>query len=218
MSVLRCKDLSVGYGVTPVASGIDFEIINGCRLAVVGHNGSGKSTLVKTIAGLETAVSGGYIIRGQIAYVPQASDVQPDFPVTALEVAMMGMDLAKHATLGIIFKKKAERLAIAKLEEVGAAGLYFKRFSELSGGQKQKVLIARALLSIENEGESIVLLDEPTKGLDEASKEELYRIQNDLSEKGAIVVVVTHDVADITKDNFDFKLDVGAASKFGEVV
>lgn len=218
MSVLRCKDLSVGYGVTPVANGINFEIINGCRLAIFGSNGCGKSTLSKTIAGLIPAIDGGVMIRGKVAYVPQISEEQADFPATVLEVAMMGMSLRDYGFLGMFFKKEAYSKALNQLEQFGIRDLACKSFKSLSGGQKQKVLIARALLSMNNPHESILLLDEPTKGLDANSAQALYKIQNDFSEAGGIVAVVTHDLANVSKQNFDCKLTVGETSVFREVI
>ena len=218
MSVLRCKDLSVGYGVTPVATGIDFEIINGCRLAIVGSNGCGKSTLSKTIAGLIPAIDGGVMTRGKVAYVPQISEEQADFPATVLEVAMMGMSLRDYGFLRMFFKKEAYSKALNQLEQFGIRDLAYKSFKSLSGGQKQKVLIARALLSMNNPHESILLLDEPTKGLDANSAQALYKIQNDFSEAGGIVAVVTHDLANVSKQNFDCKLTVGETSVFKEVI
>lgn len=162
--------------------------------AIVGPNGSGKSTLLKLIAGLLEPASGTVRVFGtapsknplQIGYVPQSFQFDPNFPVTVLDVVLMGR-LGKSSPLGpYLSSDRAD--AHTHLAEVGIANLAHRHFGSLSGGQRQRALIARALVS----HPELLLLDEPTASLDAVSERELYKLLEELNRE-LTIVMVTHD-------------------------
>ncbi|MCR5845524.1 MAG: metal ABC transporter ATP-binding protein [bacterium] len=194
MAYLSCECLSVGYGNTPVAEGISFSVDYGDAVFIVGENGAGKSTLVKTLLGLLPPLSGDMSFcdgasAGKIGYLPQKAESQRDFPASAWEVTLSG----RAARLGNRpFYSKVDREAAEEaLRKVGAIALKDKPFGSLSGGQQQRVLLARALAG----APSLLVLDEPTTGLDPEASESLYRTIDDLRSQGVGVIAVTHDVA-----------------------
>lgn len=193
MAYLTCTDLSVGYGGSPVVSGIDFSIGAGDALFVVGENGAGKSTLLKTLLGLLPPISGSISFgdgatAGEIGYLPQRNESQRDFPASAWEIALSG----RASCLGRRpFYSKADRAATEQaMRRVGAFELREAPFGSLSGGQQQRVLLARAL-ALEP---LLLVLDEPTTGLDPKATEALYETVDELRAAGAGVLAVTHDV------------------------
>ena len=208
MAYLTCTDLSVGYGGSPVVSGIDFSIGAGDALFVVGENGAGKSTLLKTLLGLLPPISGSISFgdgatAGEIGYLPQRNESQRDFPASAWEIALSG----RASCLGRRpFYSKADRAATEQaMRRVGAFELREAPFGSLSGGQQQRVLLARAL-ALEP---LLRVLDEPTTGLDPKATEALYETVDELRAAGAGVLAVTHDV-DVALPHATQVLEVGA--------
>ncbi len=191
--LLRAKSLSVGYGSHPVLHGVNVSIERGDFLGVMGPNGAGKTTLLKTFLGLlkplaghieVTGVSGG---RPLFGYVPQRESLDLHYPLTALEVALMG----RFGRIGILRRPNAqdERVAKACLRQTRMDAYADKPYRKLSGGQKQRVLIARALAS----EPEILLLDEPTNGMDVNSERAIMELLTELqADKGTTVVFVTH--------------------------
>lgn len=194
-AILEVANLNVRYRSGLALEDISFDIQRQERIAIVGPNGAGKSTLLKAIAGLLTPTSGHIQItsaRGDekhsIAYVPQRSLVDWNFPVNVSDVVMMGLT----GRLGLLRWPRAEHreLVMRCLEMVGMADHAKRQIGELSGGQQQRVFIARALAQ---EAE-LLLMDEPLTGLDVKSQETIFHILDDLRRHGVTVLVSTHDL------------------------
>jgi zinc transport system ATP-binding protein len=194
-AVLACRDLDFSYDRHHVLRQVNLEIPAGDFVCVVGPNGSGKTTLLKLALGLLTPTAGKVEVFGlsparasrRIGYVPQHPRLDPLFPVSALDVALMGR-LGSTPALGP-WRSSDRQAALAALDEVGLADLAGRHFAALSGGQKQRVLIARALA-----GEpELLLLDEPTAGLDAHMEEGFYRLLQDLNRR-LTIIMVSHDL------------------------
>jgi ABC-type Mn2+/Zn2+ transport system ATPase subunit len=188
VTLVRARGVALGYGPRPVVEGLEFHARAGDRLGVLGPNGGGKTTLFRALAG-ELAPLRGVLERPpRCGVVPQTERSRLDFPVSALDVALMG------AVSRLAWWRRPTRhdraLARAALERVGLGALADATFGDLSGGQRQRVLIARALV----QDGAVVLLDEPFSGLDSASAELLMGLLDDLANEGRAVLVATHDV------------------------
>ncbi|HVU14567.1 MAG TPA: metal ABC transporter ATP-binding protein [Phototrophicaceae bacterium] len=199
---IRLQNLSAGYGRIDAVQHVSVEIEAGKRVALVGPNGAGKSTLFKAIMGL-MRVSGGEVwIHGQregrqtVAYVPQFEDVDWDFPVSVMDVVVMG--LARQIGWLRLPGRQHQQAALRALERVGLADYRNRQIGELSGGQKRRVFIARALA----QGASILLLDEPFSGVDAAAQQTLFEILDRLRDEGVTVVLATHDL-NLVSTHFD---------------
>lgn len=193
MSQLICKNLNVGYEDGVVASGIDFTVESGDYLCIVGENGSGKTTLMKTILGLTPPLSGEiYFEDGlsskSIGYLPQQTLVQKDFPASVFEIVLSGC-LSKLGRRPF-YSKEDKSLALEKMQKLGIENLTSKSYRNLSGGQQQRVLLARALCA----AEKMLLLDEPTAGLDPAATSEMYDYIKKLNDEGMTIIMITHDL------------------------
>lgn len=197
---LHIENLNVAYGQTPALSGVCLDVLEGEFLGVMGPNGGGKSTLIKAVLGLVPITSGKVEIFGQplgraharIGYVPQSSEVDRRFPVTVLEAV-----LAARLPAGLHplhrFSKADRREAAQKLSLLGLAAFESRQTGELSGGEFQRLLIARALAA----RPKLLLLDEPTASVDSASRELIYELLEKLSRE-MTVVMVTHDLAAVS--------------------
>ena len=207
MNAIAIRDLTVAYDTKPVLWDIDVMIPKGRLVAIIGPNGAGKTTFIKSILGLVKPITGEVNILGakelskkvsrQIAYVPQISSVDWDFPTTVLDVVMMG----RYGHLGLFKRpgKKEKSLALQNLGKVGMEAFANRQISQLSGGQQQRVFLARALVQ---EAE-IYLLDEPLKGVDATSEKVVIGLLKELQKEGKTVVVVHHDLRTV-KDYFDW--------------
>lgn len=192
MTLIKVRDLAVGYAGKPVAKGINFSLEEGDFVCVVGANGSGKTTLVKTILGLLKPVTGEVIFENLeprfVGYLPQEADLDVKFPATVFEVVMSG---ALNRLGGRAFFKAAEkRLAEEKMRVLKIEKLRNCSFEELSGGQRQRVLLARSLVATSK----LLILDEPSNNLDSTTKRELYEILRKLNREGLTVMMITHDL------------------------
>ena len=180
MSLVRFDNVDVRAGGLPVLHGIDLEIEPGEIVTVVGPNGAGKSTLVRALIGA-AVIDAGTITRApdlRIGYVPQSLALDPGLPMTV------------RRFMALPSRAPATEIAEA-LDAFGATGLDDKQMSAVSGGQLQRVLLARALLSRPN----LLILDEPTKGLDPPGEAALYRrIEAVRNEAGAAILLVSHDL------------------------
>jgi zinc transport system ATP-binding protein len=203
--VIALEEVFVALGGRIVLEDITFQVFPGEFLAVLGPNGSGKTTLLRTILGQVPIVSGNIRVFGKspdllstdrtrIAYVPQIEAVDRNFPIHVGELVLMG----RYARLGLLKRPaKADRdVAHEAMSRVGIEHLADRAFSELSGGERQRAFLARALA-----GEpEVLLLDEPTAGVDLAATEDFYRelhqLQGDL---GLTLVMVSHDVGVVSK-------------------
>ena len=186
--VLAASHLDVVRGGRAVVEDVSFEIGPGELLAVVGPNGAGKSTLFAALLGLVPAR--GTLRRPPVvAYVPQTGPHHRAFPVSALDVALMG---AQARTPLLRRTRRADReLALRSLARVGLESESGRAFPELSGGQRQRVLLARALV----QGGSALLLDEPLAGVDALSEAAIMRALDEERGEGRAVLMATHDLA-----------------------
>jgi manganese/zinc/iron transport system ATP- binding protein len=197
VAAARLTDVTAGYGDRVALADVTLTIPVGSLLAVIGPNGAGKSTLLKTIAGLIQPMSGTVEVLGgppgreakRIAYVPQAEMVDWAFPVTVGDVVMMG----RVPLIGIGRSPgAADRDAVrAALETVGMTGAVGRQVGALSGGQRRRVFLARALAAQPD----LYLLDEPVTGVDVTTQEDLMDILAAEADAGRTVVATTHDLA-----------------------
>lgn len=194
MSLITCENLSLAYEGAVVASEISFSVEAGDYLCIVGENGSGKSTLIKGLLGLLPPAGGKIELheglkRTEIGYLPQQSALQKDFPASIYEVALSGC--LNRCGLRPFYSKAERERVRENLKLMSLTELSGKSFSELSGGQRQRVLLARALCATSK----LLLLDEPTAGLDPPVAKEMYGIISMLNqEKGVAVIMVSHDI------------------------
>ena len=193
MTQLKCTGLTLGYEGRAIVENLNFEVEAGDYLCIVGENGAGKSTLMRTILGLQPAMSGtvefgGGVTRREIGYLPQQTPVQRDFPASVREVVLSGC-LPRQGLRPFYAKEDRDRAAEA-MERLGITALARRCYRELSGGQQQRVLLARALCATRK----LLLLDEPTAGLDPHVTAEMYRLIDGLNRDGITVIMISHDL------------------------
>lgn len=196
-AAVRVVDATVGYGERPALEHVTFAVPRGSLVAIVGPNGGGKTTLLKLVAGLLRPWSGSFSILGaepgaaahRVAYVPQAELVDWSFPVSVWDVAMMG----RYASIGPLRRPRSQdREAVAHaLERVGMAALARSQIGALSGGQRRRAFLARAIAA----APELYLLDEPVTGVDLATQEDLMALLRAETEAGKTVLATTHDLA-----------------------
>ena len=203
---LDIEDIEVDYGPGTPAALVDLSmrIPHGARVAVVGPNGSGKSTLFKTLVGLLPMRRGRIFIHGRplgshedcVAYVPQREEVDLRFPVTVSDVVSMG----RYGRRGWLKRLSAEdrRRAWFWLERLGLGALAGRPVAELSGGEQQRMFIARAL----TQEPHVLLMDEPFTGVDVATQEVIFELLDELREREVTVLVSTHDLR-LASDRFE---------------
>jgi len=194
---LVLEGASASYGRTPVLEGVTGRVARGGSVALIGPNGAGKTTLIRAVLGLMPLTAGRIEVlgvppakaRGRVAYVPQAEALDPEFPVTVLQVVLMG----RARKIGWLRRPGPGDKAIAMdaLRRVGLADRAGDRFGVLSGGQRQRVLLARA---VAQEAE-LLLLDEPFNGVDATTTDLLIEVLGQLRSTGVAVVMSTHDLA-----------------------
>ena len=191
MELIIISNLSYKYHKTEVLENINLKINNDDFLAIIGPNGGGKSTLLKLILGLLTTQDGNIekkIKNNQVGYVPQNTNLNIDFPITALEIVLMGHISSKKRLFG--YSKEDIACAMASLKQVGMQEFANRKVGDLSGGQRQRVFIARALCS----NPKVMLLDEPTASIDVKGQREIYELLKELN-KSICIVVVSHDIS-----------------------
>ena len=186
---LHVRSLAGGYAPgAEVISGVSFDLEPGTIAAVLGPNGGGKTTLFRALLGELPVRRGTVELPGRAAYVPQTDRTRLDFPVSALDVVLMG---AYGRTPAWRRVSRTDRATAGRmLERVGLADRARRRFGALSGGQRQRVLIARALL----QDSPVMLLDEPLSGVDAASASRIEALFAQLRAEGRVLLVATHDV------------------------
>lgn len=197
LNLIKCENLAFGYDGSTALRDLNFSLEEGGRLCVAGENGSGKSTLLRGLLGLLPPLEGFLrkspaLKTAETGYLPQESAVQRDFPASVFEVTLSGRQNRRGLRP---FYTKADRAAAAeKLELLGIADLSRKSYRELSGGQRRRVLLARALCA----AGKLLLLDEPAAGLDPLVQDSFYKLLNKVNvEQGVAIIMVSHDMAGI---------------------
>ena len=195
-SLITFDDLSIGYNNRTLLSGISLAITRSSFTSILGANGSGKSTLLKTLLGLIPPVAGRVRFAApaeaplMFGYVPQSNDLDPLYPFTGFDVALMGA--FRRIGPGRFVPSSERAFTRQCLGAAGAEEFARQRFAELSGGQKQRVLIARALVTRPD----VLVLDEPTAGVDAAATHAVLEFISDIhQEKKITVLLVTHDLS-----------------------
>lgn len=208
-SAIKMNQLTVAYDAEPVLWDVTAAFKRGKLTAIIGPNGAGKSTLIQTMLGFLDPIIGEVSfspegkpfdsyqsVKKQVAYVPQKSSVDWDFPTTVLDVVIMG----RYGHLGW-FKRPGKRdkeLAEEVLDQVGMASFKNRQISQLSGGQRQRVFLARALV----QQADIYILDEPLAGVDIKTERVIMKLLRDLVEEQNTVLVVHHDLQTV-EEYFD---------------
>jgi len=198
-AAILATGVSAGYGSRGVLESVSFSIRAGELVALVGPNGSGKSTLLKVLAGLLAPVAGGALVLGgypgrqprRVAYLPQSEAVDWTFPIAVLDVALLG----RVPRIGWLRGWSADdrRHALDALRQVGMADLAQRQVGALSGGQRRRVFLARALAAEPD----LYLLDEPVTGVDPTTEEDLMRLLEAECQRGKAVLASTHDLAGV---------------------
>lgn len=201
MLPIEIKQLYAGYDGGSVLEGIDLTLEENDFLAVVGPNGGGKTTLFKCILGLLPPTSGTVSIFGEepsqgtksIGYVPQRGEFDTAYPIRVRDVVLMGLRLRKG--IKPIYSRKYVEMAEEAMEISGVSEFSDRKISDLSGGQLQRVFLARALAP----KPSILLLDEPTASLDPSMKDCVYDVLRDINHSVSIMMI-THDIGSLSRD------------------
>lgn len=200
-SIIKVTDLTVTYDEKPVLFDVDIDFLKGEKTAIIGPNGVGKSTLIKAMLGFIKPITGKVMLEGKeiiseknrISYVPQTESVNWDFPISVLEVVMMG-DF-KVNRLFSRFTNDDKKRAIEALKKVKMEEYKDSHISELSGGQKRRVFIARSL----NQDADVFILDEPFAGVDKETEKIIVDKFNELKNIGKSIIVVHHDFNTLEK-------------------
>lgn len=206
---IKIENMTVAYEAEPVLWNLNVSFTKGKLTAILGPNGAGKSSLLNAILGLVKPVSGSILFNNQednwtsfsavqqeVAYVPQKSSVDWEFPTDVLDVVVMG----RYAHLGWLKRPRTEdyEIAKAKLEQVGMLSYKNRQISQLSGGQRQRVFLARALA----QEAKVYFLDEPLAGVDIKTEKIIIDLLKNLVKEGKTVIIVHHDLETV-EEYFD---------------
>jgi manganese/zinc/iron transport system ATP- binding protein len=201
---LEIHDLTVGYNQKPVLYGIDVEVEEGSLVGIIGPNGAGKSTLIKTVMGMMKPEDGYVKIFGEtgkkaitrVGYVPQRESVDWDFPVTAMDVVLMGR--FGHTRWYQRVSKRDRLFASECLEQMSMLPYADRQIGNLSGGQQQRVFLARALA----QQSDLYLMDEPFEGVDAVTEKAIVELLKNLRDQKKTLLIVHHDLS-TAKEYFD---------------
>ncbi len=194
--LVEIRGLSCGYEKQRVLNGVDLEILRGDFVGLLGPSGSGKTTLLRAMLGAVDVYEGEVIVDGvrasdgrpRIGYVPQLETIDWNFPVTVREVVMMGRTMENRFFPW--FRKEEKELANHMMDQLGILHLAGRHIRNLSGGQQQRAFLARALVS----SPSLLLLDEPTSGVDVKTRDDVMHLLHDLNHEGVTIVITTHEI------------------------
>lgn len=194
-TAIAASGLTFSYGRLPAVEDVTFSIEKGDFLGIIGPNGGGKTTLLRLLLGLippdcgTVSLLGGHPVktRFRAGYIPQETGLNKSFPITAREVVFMGLTGKRFGRR--FTAKDCSRVAII-MEQLGIAQLADNPIGQLSGGQRQKTLLARAMVA----DPEMLILDEPTASVDTAGTDEIYEHLRQLNNTGVTVVLVTHNI------------------------
>lgn len=196
-NLITCDKVSFTYDGITAAKDLDFCVQQNDYLCIIGENGAGKSTLIKGLLKLKKPSSGTIrmdngLKANEIGYLPQQMIVQKDFPASVYEVILSGC--LNRLGMRFFYTKKEKELAEKNLQRMGIENLRDRCYRELSSGQQQRVLLARALCATKK----LILLDEPAAGLDPSAAQELYELIRSINEDlGITVIMVSHDIQSV---------------------
>ena len=194
--MVRLKGLSCGYDKQEVLSDVTMDIMEGDFVGLLGPSGSGKTTLLRTILGAVDIFQGEVEVEGvptnqkkpKVGYVPQLETIDWNFPVTVQEVVLMGRTMDNR--LFPWYRREDRMLAAEMMERLGISDLAKRHIRELSGGQQQRVFLARALVG----SRRILLLDEPTSGVDIKTRDDVMHVLHELNHQGITIIMTTHEI------------------------
>ncbi len=194
--LVEISRLSCGYEKQRVLQGVNLQIMQGDFVGLLGPSGSGKTTLLRALLGAVDVYEGEVLVDGvraserrpRIGYVPQLETIDWNFPVTVREVVMMGRTMENRFFPW--FRREEKELADRMMQQLGILHLAGRHIRELSGGQQQRVFLARALVS----SPSLLLLDEPTSGVDVKTRDDVMHLLHDLNHEGVTIVITTHEI------------------------
>ena len=194
--LVEVNGLSCGYDKQKVLDKVDLQVMQGDFVGLLGPSGSGKTTLLRSMLGAVDVYEGEVLVDGvgvsqkrpRIGYVPQLETIDWNFPVTVREVVMMGRTMENR--LFPWFRREEKELADRMMEQLGILHLAGRHIRELSGGQQQRAFLTRALVS----SPSLLLLDEPTSGVDVKTRDDVMHLLHDLNHEGVTIVITTHEI------------------------
>lgn len=192
--LLKIRDLYAGYQGKPVLSKVSLDVRENDFIGIIGPNGGGKTTLLKILMGLKKPLKGTIeysFRRSAIGYLPQGSQLDERFPITVKEVVSSGLDSSIHRSSGM--KKSRKEQMNKTLHRTGLEALKNRAIGELSGGELQRTLLARAIVS----SPKLLVLDEPDTHVDNRFEMELYQLLKELNQHMAILLV-SHDLGTIS--------------------
>lgn len=195
-SLIELNDLTCGYDGHAVLSEVSLRITPGDFAGLLGPSGSGKTTLLRAILGAVNVYSGDVLVNGistsqkrpRVGYVPQLETIDWNFPVTVEEAVLMGRTM--NNLLFPWCRRQEKDLVQGILGRLGIADLTKRHIRELSGGQQQRVFLARALVS----NPSLLLLDEPTSGVDIKTRDDVMHLLHELNHQGVTIIMTTHEI------------------------
>ena len=193
MALIACENLTIGYEGNAVLRNVNFSVAADDFIVIVGSNGSGKTSLINALMGLIKPFGGKIIsdtslIKGGIGFAPQANLVEKDFPASVYEAVISAR------TKRFFHDKQDRKRALECLEIFGISDLKNISYQRLSGGQRQKVLLARILCG----DFPLLILDEPSNSLDIKTQGDLYRTLRSANEKGSAIILISHDVQKVS--------------------
>ena len=193
--IVELLNVTAGYNGAAVLRDVDLRIMPGDFVGLLGPSGSGKTTLLRTVLGAAEVMAGSVRVydkpgsrRNRAGYVPQLETIDWNFPVTVEETVMMGRTMVNAWFPW--YRRRERELAFDMMERLGIADLAKRHIRQLSGGQQQRVFLARALIS----NPELLLLDEPTSGVDVKTRDDVMHLLHDLNHAGVTIILTTHEI------------------------